>query len=85
MKIAAYNEDGIWGVGASADEALSLGRKTLQESEATDAEIASLQTAEITDDLVAAIAVMESGGADVGFDLEDGILVVSNGAEEEAA
>jgi hypothetical protein len=85
MKVAAYNEDGIWGVGASADEALRIGRTTLQESEATEAEIASLQTAQITDDLVAAIAVMESGGADVGFDLEDGILVVSNDTEEEAA
>ena len=85
MKVAAYNEEGIWGIGATAEEAMSLGQKTLRESEATDAEIASLHTAPINDDLVAAIAVMESGGADASFDLEDGVLVMSDAAADEAA
>ena len=85
MKVAAYNEEGIWGVGATAEEAMSLGQKTLRDSEATDAEIASLHTAPINDDLVAAITVMEGGGADVSFDLEDGVLVISDGHDEAAA
>ena len=41
MKLAAYNEEGIWGIGATAEEAMSLGQKTLREAEATDAEIAA--------------------------------------------
>jgi hypothetical protein len=85
MQYAAYNEEGIWGVAASAADARAAGEKTLREAEATDAEIASLATAPVTDELVAAIAAMESGGPDVAFDLEDGVLVVSSGAEDEAA
>lgn len=83
MKFAAYTDDSIWGVGATADEARAEGLATMQDVEASEEEVTELKVAPVSDELVAALAAAEDAGRDVMFDLVGGTLVVDH--DEEAA
>lgn len=74
MKYAAYTDDTIWSIEATAETARSEGEATIKESGETVA-ADSLKVAPIDDDLVAALDKAEATGADVLFDLIDGELV----------
>ena len=83
MKFAAYTDDSIWGVGATADEARAEGLATMQDVEASEVEVAEMKVAPVSDELVAALAAAEDTGGDVMFDLVGGTLVVDH--DEDAA
>ena len=83
MKFAAYTDDSIWGVGATADEARAEGLATMQDVEASEDEVAEMKVAPVSDELVAALAAVEDTGGDVMFDLVGGTLVVDH--DEDAA
>lgn len=83
MKFAAYTDDSIWGVGATADEARAEGLATMQDVEASEDEVAEMKVAPVSDELVAALAAAEDTGGDVMFDLVGGTLVVDH--DEDAA
>ena len=83
MKFAAYTDDSIWGVGATADEARAEGLATMQDVEASEDEVAELKVAPVSDELVVALAAAEDTGGDVMFDLVGGTLVVDH--DEDAA
>ena len=83
MKFAAYTDDSIWGVGATAEEARAEGLATMQDVEASEEEVAEMKIAPVSDELVAALAAAEDTGGDVMFDFVGGTLVVDH--DEEAA
>ena len=83
MKFAAYTDDSIWGVGATADAARAEGLATMQDVEASEDEVAELKVAPVSDELVVALAAAEDTGGDVMFDLVGGTLVVDH--DEDAA
>ncbi len=78
MKFAAYTDESIWAVGATAEEARAEGEATMIDLEADDEERADMKVAPISDELVAALAAAESGGPEVMFDLVNGTLVVDH-------
>ena len=83
MKFAAYTDDSIWGVGATAEEARAEGLATMQDVEASEEEVAEMKVAPVSDELVAALAAAEDTGGDVMFDLVGGTLFVDH--DEDAA
>jgi hypothetical protein len=83
MKFAAYTNDSIWSVEATAEEARTEGLATMDDMEAPESERAEIKVAPISDELAAALAEAEETGGDVLFDLVDGTLVVDH--DEEAA
>ena len=48
MKFAAYTDDSIWGVGATAEEARAEGLATMQDVEASEDEVAELKVAPVS-------------------------------------
>jgi hypothetical protein len=85
MKFAGYTEEGIFGIGASEQEAKTEAEAAMRELEATPEELAQLQVLAISDDLVAALQAMDEGGPEVAFDVENGVLVLADAGEEEEA
>lgn len=73
MKFAAYTEDTIWAIGATAEEARSEGEATIEECGETVAPD-SLKVAPIDEGLIEAIEEAEATGEGVLFDLVDGEL-----------
>ncbi len=80
MKFAAFTNDSIWSVEATADEARTEGLATMDDLEVSDDERAELKVAPISDELAAALTKAEETGGDVMFDLVDGVLVVDHDA-----
>jgi|CXWK01.1.fsa_nt_gi hypothetical protein len=78
MKFAAYTNDSIWAVGATADEARAEGEATMIDLEASEEEREEMAVAPISAELEAALAAAESGGTEVMFDLVNGTLVVDH-------
>lgn len=85
MKFAAYTEEGIFGIGSSEAEARDDGEAAMRELEATPEELAQIQILRISDELVAALEAMDAGGPEVAFDVENGVLVLAEAGEDEAA
>ncbi|MGL4396045.1 MAG: hypothetical protein ACRCS9_05850 [Hyphomicrobium sp.] len=83
MKFAAYTNDAIWGVGATADEARTEAIAALQDMEVSMEEAGELKVAPIDAELEAALSDAEETGDDVLFDLVDGRLVLDEEAEED--
>lgn len=81
MKYAAYTNDSIWSVEATAEEARAEGIATMQDLDVSADEQATLKIAPISDELAAALASAEENGDTVLFDLVDGTLVVDHDAE----
>lgn len=78
MKFAAYTNDSIWAVGATADEARAEGEATMIDLEASEDERQEMLVAPLSAELEAALAAAENGGPEVMFDLVDGTLVVDH-------
>jgi hypothetical protein len=88
MKIAAYDEDGIWGVGDTAEKAIEEATGTLIDMDAAD-DIPNLKTAPISDELLEKISnaddpKMAAPIAEFPFILNaDGVLVEDEPEEAE--
>lgn len=78
MKYAAYTDDSIWSVEATAEEAKAEGLATMQDLDVPADEVAGLKVAPISDELAVALAEAEASGGDVMFDLVNGTLVVDH-------
>lgn len=78
MKFAAYTNESIWAVAATAEEARAEGEATMIDLEAGEEDRAEMEVAPISAELVAALAAAETGGPEVLFDLVDGTLVVDH-------
>ena len=85
MKFAAYTEEGIFGIGSTEAEARKDGEAAMRELEATPEELAQMQVISISDELVTALQAMDAGGPEVSFDVENGVLVLAEASEDEAA
>ena len=83
MKFAAYTDEGIFGIGATQDEARTLGVAEMESLEASPEELAQIKIVPIADDLVAALGAMDEGGPEVNFDIEDGVLVLAQAGEDD--
>jgi hypothetical protein len=78
MKFAAYTNDSIWAVGATAEEARAEGEATMLDLDASEEEKAEMAVAPLTAELEAALQAAENGGPEVMFDLVNGTLVVDH-------
>jgi len=78
MKYAAYTDDSIWSVEATAEEAKAEGLATMQDLDVPADEVGALKVAPISDELAEALAAAEATGGDVMFDLVNGTLVVDH-------
>jgi hypothetical protein len=85
MKFAAYTDDSIWGVGATAEEARAEGEATMIDLEAGEDERSDMAVAPISAELEAALAAAEQGGPEVMFDLVNGVLVVDHDSDQQVA
>lgn len=85
MKYAAYTNDSIWAVGATAEEARAEGEATMIDLEAGEDERAEMAVAPISAELETALAAAETGGPEVLFDLVNGVLVVDHDPEQQVA
>lgn len=83
MKYAAYTDDTIWSVEATAEEARTEGLAMMEDLEASEEERAEMKVAPCSDELAAALAAAEQSGTEVMFDLVGGQLVVDH--DEDAA
>lgn len=81
MRYAAYTDDSIWSVEASAEAARAEGLATMEDLDISEEDMALLKVAPISDELAAALATAEENGQDVMFDLVDGTLVVDHEVE----
>lgn len=81
MKFAAYTDDSIWSIEATADEARTEGLATMEDLDISDEDIALMKVAPISDELAAAIETADQTGQDVMFDLVNGTLVIDNEVE----
>ena len=83
MKFAAYTDEGIFGIGATEEEARTLGVAEMESLEASPEELAQIKIVPIKDDLVAALSAMDDGGPEVKFDVENGVLVMAEAGDDD--
>ncbi len=81
MKFAAYTDDSIWSIEATAEEARVEGLTTMEDLDISDEDVALMKVAPISDELAAAIETADQTGQDVMFDLVNGTLVIDTEVE----
>ena len=85
MKIAAYDDDGIWGIGDNEEQAKAEAERTIRDDyEEADELIAGVKIAPISDEFLAyIIGAGKDEGSPYVCELVDGVLIAKADGDEE--